>query len=112
MGNSTGFPHFGQSTSCPVPATVERNVYLPSAASPRSQSTTTTECIVKRYFLLDMGLWAGYGRRVNHELRREPASRARFRHRHIHDGRRIRKNMCFCETNPPFSEGFFDAIFM
>ncbi len=19
--------------------------------------------------------------------------------------------MCFCETNPPFSEGFFDAIF-
>src|ERR1035438_6180850 len=82
MGNSTGFPHFGQSTSCPVPATVERNVYLPSAASPRSQSTTTTECIVKRYFLLDMGLWDGYGRRVNHELRREPASRARFRQPH------------------------------
>src|ERR1017187_10715576 len=106
MGNSTGFPHFGQSTSCPVPATVERNVYLPSAASPRSQSTTITECIVKRYLLLDMGLWDGYGRRVNHELRREPASRARFRHRHIHDGRRIRKTCVSAKRTHRFPKDF------
>ena len=100
-----------------------RGRYEGRAARATVQRRFRVYCIGDRYFLLDSVLGDGHTEEMNMQLptlnpeKNSGGGRPTFkgpgkgiRRRQGYGGRGEPRNMCFCETNPPFFGRFFDVL--